>query len=389
MAYFKPYVDASGLHYPSYDDIKQELIEEMKRIYGQDLYLENDSQDYQMISAFSLKIYDTYQAIELDYNNRSTKTAIGTALDALVKNNGITRKKASYSTVQLTITGDPGTGIINGLVKDTAGNTWSLDDYYLVIPPSGSTQVDATCTKLGDITTNINTITQIVNPTKGWISVTNTTVPAMGQPIETDEQLRKRQSISVANPSQTVIESTEGAIAGIEGVTRYRVYENDTSITDSNGIPSHSISAVVEGGTDKEIAQAIYLRKGPGCGTYGNTTVQLIPRSTVPININFSRPSYLDIDVQLKVKALTGYTNEVENDIIEQVRYYLSILEIGQDVYISSIWAVAARAISNITAPTFSVLEVKLAANNGNLATTDITIAHDAVARFKSCLVVK
>ena len=191
----------------------------MKRIYGQDLYLENDSQDYQMISAFALKIYDTYQAIELDYNNRSTKTAIGTALDALVKNNGITRKKASYSTVQLTITGDPGTGIINGLVKDTTGNTWALNEYYLIIPPSGSIQVDATCTKLGDITSNINTITQIVNPTKGWISVTNTTVPAMGQPIETDEQLRKRQSISVANPSQTVIESTEGAIAAIEGVT--------------------------------------------------------------------------------------------------------------------------------------------------------------------------
>lgn len=389
MAYFKPYVDASGFHYPSYDDIKQELIEEMKRIYGQDLYLENDSQDYQMISAFALKIYDTYQAIELDYNNRSVNTAIGTALDTLVKNNGITRKKASYSTVKLTLTGDPNTNIIGGQAKDSSDNTWALVDYYVTIPASGTIDVDATCTKLGDITTNVNTITKIVNPTKGWLSVTNKAIPIPGQPVETDEQLRKRQSISVANPSQTVIESTEGAIAAIEGVTRYRVYENDTSITDSNGIPSHSISAVVEGGTDKEIAQAIYLRKGPGCGTHGNTTVQLIPRSTVPINIKFSRPTYADIDVQVKVKALTGYNNEVENAILEQVRYYLSILEIGQNVYISSIWVVAARAISNITAPTFSVLEVKLAANGGNLATTDITLAHNAVARFKSCKVVK
>lgn len=389
MAYFKPYVDASGFHYPSYDDIKQELIEEMKRIYGQDLYLENDSQDYQMISAFALKIYDTYQAIELDYNNRSVKTAIGTALDTLVKNNGITRKKASYSTVKLTITGEPNTNIIGGQAKDSSDNTWALSEYYVTIPASGTIDVDATCTKLGDITTNVNTITKIVNPTKGWLSVTNKAIPIPGQPVETDEQLRKRQSISVANPSQTVIESTEGAIAAIEGVTRYRVYENDTSITDSNGIPSHSISAVVEGGTDKEIAQAIYLRKGPGCGTYGNTTVQLIPRSTVPVNIKFSRPSYLDIDVQVKIKALTGYNNDVENAILEQVRYYLSILEIGQNVYISSIWAVAARAISNITAPTFSVLEVKLATNNGNLATTDITMAYNAVARFKSCKVVK
>jgi baseplate J-like protein len=389
MAYFKPYVDASGFHYPTYDDIKQELVSEMKRIYGQDLYLENDSQDYQMISAFALKIYDTYQAIELDYNNRSVKTAIGTALDTLVKNSGITRKKASHSTVKLTVTGEPGTGIIGGLAKDPAGNTWALNDYYLIIPPSGSIQVGATCTKLGDITTNVNTITKIVNPTKGWISVTNPTIPAMGQPIETDEQLRRRHSISVANPSQTVIESTEGSIAAIPGVTRYRVYENDTSLTDSNGIPSHSICAVVEGGADKEIAQAIYLRKGPGCGTYGSSTVQLIPRSTVPINIKFSRPTVVDIDVQVKIKALNGYTNESEIAIIEQVRKYLSLLEIGQNVYISSVWSVVARAISNITFPTFSVLEIKLGSNTSGLAASDIPVGYNAVAKFKSCRVVK
>ena len=53
----------------SYHDIRDSLMEDMKRIFGQDIYLENDSQDYQLISAFALMLYDTQQALLLAYNN--------------------------------------------------------------------------------------------------------------------------------------------------------------------------------------------------------------------------------------------------------------------------------------------------------------------------------
>ena len=97
----------------------------------------------------------------------------------------------------------------------------------------------------------------------------------------------------------------------------------------------------------------------------------------------------VDIDVQVKIRALNGYTNESEIAIIEQVRKYLSLLEIGQNVYISSVWSVVARAISNITFPTFSVLEIKLGSNLSGLAASDIPVGYNAVAKFKSCRVVK
>ena len=50
MAYFKPYVDSKGLHIPSYQDILNDMIASMKQIYGDDIYLENDSADYQLLS---------------------------------------------------------------------------------------------------------------------------------------------------------------------------------------------------------------------------------------------------------------------------------------------------------------------------------------------------
>lgn len=128
MAYFAPYIDAAGLHIPTYTDIRDDLIAEFKRIYGQDIYLDNDSQDYQMISAFALKSYDTLQLLQIIYNNRGPKTAVGSALDGLVKLNGIKRKMASYSSCVLSLAGNVGTFIKGGIVEDNAGVKWSLPD---------------------------------------------------------------------------------------------------------------------------------------------------------------------------------------------------------------------------------------------------------------------
>ena len=71
MAYFKPYIDDSGLHIPSYVDIRDALIDDAKSIYGEDIYLGEDTMDYQYISCIAEKIYDTNCAVQLAYNNRS------------------------------------------------------------------------------------------------------------------------------------------------------------------------------------------------------------------------------------------------------------------------------------------------------------------------------
>ena len=51
MAYFAPFVDDAGLHIPTYIDIRDDLIAQYKTIFGEEIYLDNDSQDYQMIAA--------------------------------------------------------------------------------------------------------------------------------------------------------------------------------------------------------------------------------------------------------------------------------------------------------------------------------------------------
>lgn len=71
MSYFKPYIDSTGLHIPTYNDILEKMTEDAKTIFGSDIYLENDSADYQWISANALRESDALESLAYAYNSRS------------------------------------------------------------------------------------------------------------------------------------------------------------------------------------------------------------------------------------------------------------------------------------------------------------------------------
>ena len=374
MTYAAPTITSAGLTMPLYSDVLADLIELAKSIYGSDIYLGADSLDYQFISIFALKLTDAYNTTQLVYNNRSPATAIGSALDSIVKINGLARKAASYSTCEVVITGTPTTVITNGIVADVSGNQWSLPT-PITIPSGGTMTVSATCNVIGAITATIGTITTISTPTSGWISVNNTVAAVAGLDTETDSTLRSRQAISTELPSQTLLGGTSAGIASISNVTRYKVYENDTAVTDSNGIPSHSICAVVEGGTDNDIANEIYYRKNVGCGTYGTTAVAITDPSYGTITtIQFYRPTYVPVYATISLHALNGYTSALGTEIIAAVAAYLNSLPVGEGVTMSAIGATAMTIVSDLKNPTFSIRAVVAGTSLESQTSSDIDI---------------
>jgi len=383
LSYFKPYIDEKGIHIPRYTDIVEDLVENAKSIFGSDVYLENDSQDYEIISAQASKIYDAMELLQNIYENRSPKTAIGSALDSIIKINGMKRKVKTKSTCDILITGIPKTQIVYGIAEDIQGIKWDLPE-KVMIPESGSIKVTATCQEF-DHTAAANEICKIGTPTAGWESVINEQDAIKGQVFETDGNLRARQNISTCKPSKTVLEGTIGGIAEISGVIRQRVYENFDSVPDENGIPGHSIAAVVEGGDNKEIAEEIYLRKTPGTGTYGTekiavTILDCYGKEEESI-ISFFRPVYKDIFVTVKIKALYGYTVELGEKIKQNIAEYLNGLRIGDDLSISAIWGVALYAMQDLKTPSFSITEVKAGTESENQKAEDIEILFQEVTR--------
>jgi uncharacterized phage protein gp47/JayE len=381
LAYTAPTITAAGLTIPLYSDVLADLIELAKSIYGDDIYLGTDSLDYQFISIFALKLTDAYNTAQLIYSNRSPATAIGSALDAIVKINGLERKSASYSTCQVTLTGIYGTTITGGIVADVAGNSWSLPT-PITIPIGSTLTVSATCQTLGAITATVGQISTISTPTQGWTSVTNLVPAVAGQSSEVDSQLRSRQAISTQLPSQSLLGGTIAGIASVADVARYKVYENDTGSTDSNGIPSHSICAVVEGGTDTDIASEIYYRKNGGCGTYGTTSVNISdPTYGTTTTIKFYRPTYVPIFATLGVHPLTGYTTANTTAIQTAVTNYLNSLAIGEELTISALWGVAMSTMPDLTNPVFSLKTVVAGTVIGSQTTSDIVIAFNSVTQ--------
>lgn len=380
MAYFAPFIDATGIHLPSYSDIRDQLISDAHNIFGPDIYLGIDSQDYQWISAFSSIIYDSFLTSQAVYNSRGPSTAIGSPLDIIVKLNGIKRMAAIHSTCYVTLTGSPAATITDGIVSDVNNISWALTT-PITLGVTGIAVALATCQTAGPIVANPGEINKIVTPTYGWTGVTNAVSAAMGANAETDAQLRARQAISTAQPSRTVLEGLKGAIAGVSGTTRFRVYENDTNATDSNGLPQHSVTVVAEGGSTNGIALAISNKKGLGCYTNGDISVAITDAFGVSTIIRFYRPTYIDIDVALKVKALPGYTTQTTDDIKTALADYNNSLVIGDDLTISSLWGAALTANDVPSKPLFSITELTAAKHGLTLGTADIVIAFNQVTR--------
>lgn len=373
------YLNENGVVFPDYPTVLEQLKQEYRIIYGDDVYLESDSQDGQWIAILALAMYDTMQVASAVYNSFSPLTAQSDALTRNVKINGIRRLSPSFSTVDVKIIGQSGSIITNGQVEDTIGQKWRLPS-IVTIPVGGEITVTATAIQIGSISASPNTVTKITTPTIGWQSVTNLTAAAQGDPVESDAQLRRRQTNSTMIPSQTVMEGIVGAVASIEGVSRYRGYENDTATTNADGIPRNSISIIAEGGDSAQIAEAISNKKPAGTGTYGSTSVTVYDQYDVPNTINFYRPTIATISVEVSLTARSGYLSTTADLIQLAISQYFNNLQIGDDIYISKLY-VPANLLNNAElANTFDVTQVRIKKNSGSFGTSNITLFFNEIA---------
>lgn len=372
MSYFSPFIDEAGLHIPSYEEIKNGLIEEMKIIYGSDIHLTEDTQDYQLVSAFSLMLSDAMQSLLLAYNNNSPVTAIGRGLDRLVALNGIQRRSPARSTCIIKIEGARGTTIKNGVVQDVNGVRWNLPE-TVIIPVEEVGTVEAICVDYGPIQVPVGGISEIITPVKGWTSVTNEVVATIGTEAETDSELRERQAISASASSRANFDSIWASLLNLSGVKRVTGYENDTSAI-VDGYPPNSVTFCIEGGAPEEIALEIYKRKTLGVYTNGDVLQEISGEFGNTTEIRFQRPNEVSAVVGVNVTALPAYNASVVNKIKQNVAEYLRKVKIGEDVYVSNLYSPVANAMLGHDAPPFYITSITLNTQTTFLELTDFDV---------------
>ena len=366
-------ITADGVSYPSYADTLLSLQATFAGIYGSDAYLAEDSQDGQYLAAQAQYIFDANQACENTYLNQSPATAVGAGLSSNVKINGLRRNVPSNSQVTVTLGGTVGTVITSGQVADINGNVWNLPT-TVVIGSGGSVDVTATATDAGALTAAPGDVNTIRTPTLGWQTVTNAASASAGEPVETDPQLRARQSQSVALPALTVLGSVVAALEALSGVVEVQSFENDTDTTDVNSIPPHSVAFVVNGGDSTAIAQTINQQKAPGAGTYGTTAVTVVDSIGISKVIHFFRPTNVSVKVSLTFAALTGYTSVIGAQACQAVADYINNLRIGEDVLCTRLY-LPAQLFGGSGSETYEVTSLLIALLAGTPGTGDISIA--------------
>lgn len=380
MAYFTPYIDETGLHIPSYTDTRDKIVDDYKQLFGENLYLDNDSMDYQQISILSKYIYDTYLSLQVAYSSRVPQSASGVGLDSLASLYSIERIRATKSTVSVTLTGSSGTVVNNGKVSDGT-NSWLLPS-VVTIPASGTITVEAESEQYGPVYVQANSITTILTPVFGWQSVTNLTASTPGVSQEPDAALRARMMQSSFVPSTTVIEGLYSALLQITGVEDAKVYENDSDTTDANGIPEHSICCVVNGGADEDIAYQIYLRKTPGCGTYGSASFTGTTFYGDQFTVNWYRPSLVTPSVSVTVQKLAGWSDAMEEKMLSAITEYINNLAIGETLYNTIVQSIAQGTAGDTTNPSFVVTSVSLTNASSNFRSKYEVSASDVLFTY-------
>jgi hypothetical protein len=238
--------------------------------------------------------YALDETLQQAYNSKDPNKAKGNDL-IVCSLTGTIRSGGSRSNTPLTITATPGTVIpASNIFESTIrGSRWATDQ-AVTADSLGSANVNTTCTVVGPTQADAGTITRIVDVLAGLASVTNTntntnTAPATpGTDGQRDEQLRVTRATAVGRPDNNQIDSMIGELFGVDGVRRVKVYENDTNISalsvdNPYGLPRHSIAPIIDGGTDDDVAMAIYLKKNPGASLY---------QAGTPFQVEVTSPKY-------------------------------------------------------------------------------------------------
>ena len=239
----------------------------------------------------------------------------------------------------------------------------------------------------GALSQEANTITQIVTPVLGWDSVTNPLAASEGRLAETDEELRIRFRNTKLERSSNILDSLYSALQNLDGVEEVQIYENDTDITDSNGVLPHSFLPVILGGSSQLIAETIWENKPMGIRSQGSTVIAIVDSQGFQHDIGLERPAPVTIYVEMTLSLNPEADNPFPGDGTEQIQsaiisYASDNFGVGKDVVFSRLFT----PINSV--PGHQVDSLFIGTSPSPVGTSNLVIAFDEISSFTSANIV-
>lgn len=306
----------AGVVVPSESDILAGVQSDVNAAFGGGVNPALETPQGQLSSSTTAIIGDKNSQIAYYVNQVDPQYASGKFQDAIGRIYFLTRKPALPTSVVVTLTGQPGT-IIPALAtaQDTNGNNY-VNSGSVTIGSGGT--VSATFNNIisGPIPCASGTLTQITQAINGWDAITNSSAGVLGQDVESRSDFEFRRKNSVAANAHGSLNSIYGSVFSVNGVSDVYAYENTTSSPVTVGATSysvlpHSLYVAAVGGTDSDVANAIFLKKDTGCDYNGNTTVTITDTS----GYNYPYPTYI-VKFQRPSSAQIKFVVQIANNAL-------------------------------------------------------------------------
>lgn len=348
----------AGVTVPSEAAIVDGLGADFRAAFGSGLNLSPATPQGQLIASIAATIGAANDLFLSLFNQVDPAFADGRMQDAIARIYYLARLGPLPTTVNATCTGAAGTIIPAGSLAQAADGTIYRSLGQATIGSSGNVTVAFAAIDDGPIACPAGTLTTIYRVLPGWDAITNPADGILGRATETRADFEARRAASVSINALGILPAIRASVMNVDDVIDAYVTENPTSSGHTVGavtIPARSLYVAVVGGTDADVARAIWKKKAPGCSYYGSTTVTVLDTSSgydVPYpayDVKFTRPTELPIHF-----AVTLNDNGlVPSDVQQQVRAAIvdafsggdggPRARIGATLYASRFYAVVAK----------------------------------------------
>ena len=378
-------ITPTGVVVPSAVDIRTGILADTNQAFGGDLDVVTPStpQAY-LADNLTDNLMDSNAAIANLVAMVDPATSEGRFQDGIGRIYFFDRKGATASVVQALCTGRPGLVMPAGqLAQDADGNLW-ISDNPATFDGFGQATIQFSCQTKGPIELGIGALTKIAQLFPGWDAITNLEPAIIGSDVESRSAFEQRRQESVARNGNGSLPSVRAEVFAVDGVLDVFAYQNFTKNPLVYGATNYelkpnSIYIGVVGGSDQEIAEAIFRKLNAGCDMNGNTTVTVQDKEyTWPYPeylYTFNRPT----PTPVKFKVTIANNASLPATIIQDTKNAVIATftgengaqraRIGGKIFASNYYAAVAQ-ISN----TVSILQIKVGITLPNLDSVDLGI---------------
>lgn len=376
------YITSNGIIVPDTSTIKEQVEQDFKNALGQDLDTTTETPQGRLIQLITDYRTNTLAINAENANQVNLRYATGRFLDAIGSFFGVSRTGATSTRVLATVVGVQGTVIPQGSQAQTTNGDVFYAENAITIGNTGTANGYFLSLEKGQIPCELNSLNTIVNAVLGWDSITNTINAIIGTNTESDTDFRARIQASRFT-GISLMSAIKAKLSNVPNVLSSWAYDNseDTSITyEGITINAHSIVVIVDGGTNQDIAKAIYEVKTGGTG-YTAITGQSVTETVVdgsynvPYSVTFNRPEFVPFKVKIEVVTNQYSGSDLEADVKKAIIDWseglisgVDGLKIGQNVSPYEIGAAVSQEI-----PEIYIKNVQIGLVNGSFSTNELT----------------